>query len=75
MDDNILFSKPDLFAAERILVVQPHYDDNDIQMGGILAKLANNGAELIYLTVTDDLVGVIDQSLSKAKKVTSKAAF
>lgn len=67
MSDNVLFSKPDLFAAERILVVQPHYDDNDIQIGGTLAKLAGNGAELIYLTVTDDLVGVIDQSLSKAK--------
>jgi N,N'-diacetylchitobiose non-reducing end deacetylase len=67
MSDNILFSKPDLFSAERILVVQPHYDDNDIQIGGILAKLADNGAELIYLTVTDDLVGVIDQSLSNEK--------
>jgi hypothetical protein len=59
MSDNVLFSKPDLFGAERILVVQPHYDDNDIQIGGILAKLADNGTELIYLTVTDDLVGVI----------------
>ncbi|MDQ7037305.1 MAG: PIG-L family deacetylase [Anaerolineae bacterium] len=65
MTDNILFSKPDLFSAKRILVVQPHYDDNDIQIGGTLAKLAQNGAELLYLTVTDDLVGVINQSLSK----------
>ena len=67
MSDNVLFSKPDIFSAKRILVVQPHYDDNDIQIGGILAKLADNGAELIYLTVTDDLVGVIDQSLSPEK--------
>ncbi len=62
-----LFAKPDLFAARRILVVQPHYDDNDIQIGGTLAKLAQNGAELLYLTVTDDLVGVIDQTLSPAQ--------
>jgi len=70
MSDNVLFSKPDIFSAERILVIQPHYDDNDIQIGGILAKLADNGAELIYLTVTDDLVGVIDQSLSKEQMET-----
>lgn len=70
MSDNALFSKPDIFTAERILVIQPHYDDNDIQIGGILAKLAAKGAELIYLTVTDDLVGVIDQTLSKEKMET-----
>ncbi len=61
-----LFDKPDLFQAKRILVVQPHYDDNDIALGGTLAKLATNGAEIFYLTVTDDLVGIIDQSLSEA---------
>jgi LmbE family N-acetylglucosaminyl deacetylase len=55
---------PDLFQARRVLAVQPHYDDNDIACGGILAKLAAQGAELVYLTVTDDLVGVIDQSLT-----------
>lgn len=64
MSENPLFSKPDLFAAERVLVVQPHYDDNDIFLGGTLALLAEKGAALFYLTVTDDLVGVIDQTLS-----------
>jgi N,N'-diacetylchitobiose non-reducing end deacetylase len=64
MTDDILFSHPDLFTAKRVLVVQPHYDDNDIFAGGTLAKLAESGVELVYLTVTDDLVGVIDQSLS-----------
>jgi N,N'-diacetylchitobiose non-reducing end deacetylase len=67
MPDTSLFSKPDIFSAKRILVVQPHYDDNDIQIGGTLAKLADSGVELIYLTVTDDLVGVIDQTLSPKK--------
>ena len=55
---------PNIFEAKRILCVQPHYDDNDIAAGGILAQLAKNGAELIYLTVTDDLMGVVDNSLS-----------
>jgi LmbE family N-acetylglucosaminyl deacetylase len=58
------FGIPDLSTAKRVLAVQPHYDDNDLAAGGTLAALADNGAELIYLTVTDDLVGVIDQSLS-----------
>jgi len=55
---------PDIFSVKRILCVQPHYDDNDIAAAGILIQLAKKGAELIYLTVTDDLMGVVDQSLS-----------
>ena len=58
------FEKPDLLSAKRILAVQPHYDDNDIASGGTLAALVENGAELFYLTVTDDLVGVIDRTLT-----------
>ena len=55
---------PDIFSAKRILCIQPHYDDNDIAAAGTLALLQQNGAELIYLTATDDLMGVIDASLS-----------
>ena len=55
---------PDLLAAKRILAIQPHYDDNDIGAGGALAALAAGGAEIDYLTVTDDLVGVLDATLS-----------
>ena len=49
-----------------MLCVQPHYDDNDIGAGGTIAALAAAGAEVHYLTVTDDLVGVLDPSLSDA---------
>jgi LmbE family N-acetylglucosaminyl deacetylase len=56
-------SFPGLWAARRILCVQPHYDDNDIGAGGTLAHLHDQGAEIIYLTVTDDLVGVVDPLL------------
>jgi LmbE family N-acetylglucosaminyl deacetylase len=55
---------PDIFAAKRILCIQPHYDDNDIAAAGILTQLARNGAELFYLTATDDLMGVVDTALS-----------
>jgi LmbE family N-acetylglucosaminyl deacetylase len=54
---------PEIHSARRILCVQPHYDDNDIGAGGILAQLSKNGADLIYLTVTNDLMGIIDSSL------------
>lgn len=56
---------PDIFSAKRILCIQPHYDDNDIAAGGTFAQLAHNGVEIIYLTVTDDLAGVVNRSLSK----------
>ena len=55
---------PDNFSAKRILCVQPHYDDNDIAAAGVLTRLQQNGAELFYLTVTDDLMGVVDDTLS-----------
>jgi len=55
---------PNIFEAKRILCIQPHYDDNDIAAAGILTQLAKNGAEIFYLTVTDDLMGVVDASLS-----------
>ena len=55
---------PNLFAAKRILCIQPHYDDNDIAAAGVLIQLARKGAELFYLTATDDLMGVVDETLS-----------
>ncbi len=58
---------PNLLEARRVLCVQPHYDDNDIGAGGTIARLADAGAEIHYLTVTDDLAGVLDASLSDAE--------
>ena len=55
---------PDIFAARRVLCIQPHYDDNDMAAAGTLIQLAGRGAEVIYLTVTDDLMGISDVSLS-----------
>jgi LmbE family N-acetylglucosaminyl deacetylase len=57
---------PDVLQAKRVLAVQPHYDDNDIAAGGMLAALHTAGAEIVYLTVADDQMGVIDTSLSPA---------
>jgi N,N'-diacetylchitobiose non-reducing end deacetylase len=59
-----ILPRPNIFEAKRILCIQPHYDDNDIGAGGTLALLQQNGAELFYLTATDDLMGVVNHSLS-----------
>jgi LmbE family N-acetylglucosaminyl deacetylase len=64
---------PDIFTAKRVLCVQPHYDDNDIGAGGTIALLAQTGAEIFYLTVTDDLAGVVDRSLSDGAAAASLA--
>jgi LmbE family N-acetylglucosaminyl deacetylase len=56
---------PDIMKAKRVLAVQPHYDDNDISIGGTLAALAENGADIFYLTMSNDLVGVIDDTWSE----------
>jgi len=56
---------PDIFSCRRILAIQAHYDDIDIAVGGLVAQLVKNGAEILYVTVTDDLAGVIDLTLSK----------
>jgi N,N'-diacetylchitobiose non-reducing end deacetylase len=55
---------PNLYDAKKILAIQPHYDDNDIPAGGTIAALAEAGADIAYLTCTNDLMGVIDDSWS-----------
>jgi LmbE family N-acetylglucosaminyl deacetylase len=52
-----------ILDARRVLAVQPHYDDNDIGAAGTLTLLARSGAEVCYVTVTDDLAGVLDADL------------
>ena len=64
MAASLIHEIPNLYDARKILAIQPHYDDNDIAGGGTLAALAEAGAEVVYLTCTDDLVGVIDDSWS-----------
>jgi LmbE family N-acetylglucosaminyl deacetylase len=59
-----ILPKPNILDAKRVLCIQPHYDDNDIAVAGTLALLRKRNAELFYLTTTDDLMGVVDHSLS-----------
>ncbi len=64
MTADSLLPVPDVLSAKRILCIQPHYDDNDIAAAGTLALLRREGAELFYLTATNDLMGVVDTSMS-----------
>ena len=59
-----LLSPPDIMDCKRVLCIQPHPDDNEIGMGGIIAKLAQNGCEVHYLTVTNGDMGSRDPALS-----------
>ncbi len=65
-----LVERPDILACRRILCVQPHPDDMDIGWGGTVARLADAGAEVMYLSVTDDAAGLIgeDARLSVAER-------
>ena len=57
------FGRMGILDAQRVLAVQPHYDDNDIGCAGTMALLAQAGASVCYVTVTDDLAGVLDPDL------------
>ena len=61
----MLIETPDLQDAQRLLCVQPHYDDNDIGAGGTIASLARAGAQVAYVTVTDDQLGSPDPGVSR----------
>ncbi len=47
---------PKLKGIKRALFIQPHADDNQIGAGGMMALLADSGAEIYELTVTDDRI-------------------
>ena len=59
-DINAFLSPPDILSCRRVLCIQPHPDDNEIGMGGIIARLAQLGCEIHYLTVTNGEMGCND---------------
>lgn len=54
---NALMAPPPLEGIHKLLCIQPHPDDNEIGMGGIIAKLTASGCRVDYLTVTDGALG------------------
>ncbi|MFI3169405.1 MAG: PIG-L deacetylase family protein [Faecalibacterium sp.] len=59
-----LFAPPEIMSAKKVLCVQPHADDNEIGMGGIVAVLTAKGIQVDYLTVTDGSLGAYVPALS-----------
>lgn len=60
MDMNMLaalMAPPSLDGIHKLLCIQPHPDDNEIGMGGIIAQLTDRGCRVDYLTVTDGALG------------------
>ncbi len=55
---------PEIFSAKRILCIQPHYDDNDIGAAVCLPSLPKMAPKAVYLTATNDLMGVSSLRLS-----------
>ncbi len=69
----------DLERFSRLLAVQPHPDDNDLAIGGTVARLAGGGAWVGYLTVTDGSAGsrdpgAIGPSLARRRRDEQRAA-
>lgn len=52
-----LLKPPVLEDCKRVLCIQPHPDDIEVGMGGIVGMLAQRGCEIHYLTVTDGRLG------------------
>ena len=62
---------PDIMQSKRVLAIQAHYDDTDISVGGLVSLLAMQGAEILYVTATDDLAGLVDLNQDKEKAATT----
>lgn len=61
---NALLAPPDIQNCKKILCVQPHPDDNEVGMGGIISSFADKGCEVHYLTVTNGDMGSLDEQIS-----------
>jgi LmbE family N-acetylglucosaminyl deacetylase len=69
-----LLAPPDITKCRRILCVQPHPDDNEIGMGGVIAALARKGCEVHYLTVTNGDQGNNDRSATPEQTAITRRA-
>ena len=69
-----MYPIPDLESCKRILCIQPHPDDNEIGAGGTIAKLADKGCEIFYLTATDGRLGTSDPSISPLDLIKTRDA-
>ncbi len=67
MDLETLLQPADLLSARHILAVAPHPDDIEVGIGGTIALLAERGAVVEYLTLTDGAAGTADPKATGAE--------
>jgi LmbE family N-acetylglucosaminyl deacetylase len=61
---NAMLKPPKMNQIKKAICIQPHPDDNEVGMGGMIAKLVNEGCEVHYITVTDGSLGLLDDSMT-----------
>ena len=61
-------------AVERVLVVVAHPDDAEAGAGGTLAKLVRQGANAIYVIVTNGSMGSSDRAMTRDRLVQIREA-
>jgi len=57
VDIRKLLGLPDLLDVRKVIAIQPHPDDNEVFVGGILRALHQRGCDITYVTVTDGRAG------------------
>ena len=74
MDPRQYIPFPELMACASILCVQPHPDDNEVGAGATIAKLAEAGCDITYLTATDGSMGTTDPAVSRDALIRTRKA-
>lgn len=57
MNISALLGLPDVLAVKKVVAVQPHPDDNEVNIAGTLLQLHRHGCEIVFVTVTDGRAG------------------
>lgn len=57
---HVIVPLPDIFEADRVMVVAPHPDDAEIACGGLIKKLADAGKKVVITVVCDDRYSITD---------------
>lgn len=73
MDIKKLLHLPDLLDVKKVVAVQPHPDDNEVNIGGTLMALRDRGCEIGYVTVTDGSAGAFGSVQSRSEIVQVRA--
>jgi N,N'-diacetylchitobiose non-reducing end deacetylase len=69
MDIKSLLGLPDVLDVNKVIAIQPHPDDNEVNIAGTLLELSKRDIEIIYITVTDGRAGAFGNSVDPSELV------